>query len=105
MKIYLRELSEQQSELDFNQENAWLVTAVEKVDEATEEEDSSRQLNALRPAAAQVKTVKSPRKVQAHFSINMVDEDEVVNGHIDTHVVLTCSRCEIPLQLNCTPSF
>jgi uncharacterized protein len=106
MKIYLRELSEQETELDFNQESPWVVAAVERVDETTEEDESAKnQLAALRPKSTQPKTPPAARPVEAHFSLRLVDEVAVLNGSIRSHVVLLCSRCGSPFRLHVSNTF
>lgn len=89
MKIYLHEITDQETELDFNQAEKWVLDAVERVDED----------HGLNPAA-----LKS-RPVQVHFSLRKVDDVVVVSGSIDTSVRLLCSRCAAPFNLKCNSHF
>jgi uncharacterized protein len=81
MKIFLRELTDQETELDFTQDVKWVTEAVERVDEKIDGEPSRL-----------AKELKS-RPVQTHFSLRKVDEVAVVNGRIHTEIQLVCSRC------------
>jgi uncharacterized protein len=94
MKIHLSELSEMETELDFTQDEAWVCQAVERVDEAQQDEPRV-QSPASKP--------RSARPIQAHFSIRKVDEVVVLSGQIKTYVNLVCSRCANPFHLNCKP--
>lgn len=97
MKIYLHEIKEQETELDFTQEDSWAVQAVERVDETF---DSGAPLprvgKAPKPAA---------RPLSVHFSLRKVDEVVVISGNVSTYINLVCSRCANPFQLNTHPSF
>ena len=103
MKIYLREINEHETELEFNQDTPWVVAAVERVDETSEEDDTARnQLDALRPKSTQPKVAKVPRPIHVEFTLNQVDDVVVMNGSIQTYVVLMCSRCAVPFRMNCS---
>lgn len=95
MKIYLREITEQETELDFNQSEPWVLEAVERVDEISPEQRT-------KPLAPKEKT---PRSVNVHYSLRQVDDVVVVGGSVDTHINLLCSRCANSFQLACHPSF
>lgn len=88
MKIYLHEISDQESEFDFSQDEKWVRDAVERVDE-----DDSR-------AARQ-----KERPVQVHFSLRKVDDVVIVSGDVDTHLRLLCSRCAASFQYPCQMHF
>lgn len=96
MKIYLHEITDQETELDFthdeNHEEKWLAQAVQKVDEDT---------SSGSPSAPKAE----PRPVQAHFSLRQVDGVVVVSGSIDTHVQLLCSRCAGGFRFETHPQF
>jgi uncharacterized protein len=79
MRIFLKEITDQETELDFTQDEAWVSDAVVCVDEHVEP--------ALLP------TTPKKRPISAHFSLRQVDEVMVVSGKIKTHVELVCSRC------------
>ncbi len=96
MKIYLNEITEQESEFDFTQDESWTLEAVQRVDETSDdEEDAAKaQIRGLRvDAAAQIAVKHQPRPINAHFSLRKVDEVVVLSGHVDTYVTLVCSRC------------
>jgi uncharacterized protein len=89
MKIFLNEITDQDKELDFTQDEAWVINAVQRVDEKVE--DSTRQ--------------PKKRPVNGHLSLRKVDEVIVVSGKIETYVELVCSRCANPFQHACSPEF
>lgn len=84
MKIFLKEISEQGTDFDFTQEESWLSSAVEQIDETMEGETagSPNQLNWA-----------SSRPVDSHLSLRNVDGVIVVSGAINTQLRLICSRC------------
>src|SRR5689334_21867939 len=89
MKIYLNEISDQETELDFTQEDPWVVTAVCRVDEKAEEASQPSPKNRL---------------VHTHLSLRKVDDVFVVSGKIDTFVELICSRFAISFKHFCRPN-
>lgn len=89
MKIYLHEIKDQETELEFTQEDTWTREAVLRVDE---NHDSL------------IRKPK-PRSIEAHFSLRKVDEVVVISGEIHTHVELVCSRCANLFQYPCHPRF
>lgn len=100
MKIFIHELTDQETELDFNQDELWVQTAVERVDEQADAQDS---IHSLLPKAAQ--PPKKARPIHAHFSLRKVDEVVVVNGSVETSIQLLCSRCASPFQFGVSPHF
>jgi uncharacterized protein len=80
MKVFLREITDQETELDLTQNDKWVADAVVRVDETLEGE----------PAHG---AASPPRKVNAHLSLRRVDEVVVINGRIRTQLRLVCSRC------------
>lgn len=94
MKIFLHEITEQEKELSFSENESWVAQAVLRVDEHTGEYTSEH------------KSKKPPqRPVQVNFSIRKVDEVIVVGGKIQTHIELMCSRCANTLQYPCNLHF
>ena len=91
MKIYLKQLSEQETELNFTQQEAWVRSAVERVDEKLENE-VPRPQQGIRP-------------IEVEFSISKVDDVVVLNGHIDTYIELVCSRCAALFHFKTRPHF
>src|SRR5689334_11257569 len=98
MRIYLHEITDQETELDFSEAEKWLLDAVERVDERLDSGDESTVAPKPRAAAA-------PRPVQVHITLRKVDEVVVVSGDINTHIQLVCSRCANPFRLATHPSF
>jgi len=92
MKIFIHEISDFDTDLDFTQDEKWVADAVAQVDEKTEGES-------VRPAPPK------NRPIHAHFSLRKVDEVIVISGKIKTHVQLVCSRCAAPFAFNTQPGF
>lgn len=87
MRIYLHEIKETESELDFNQEQPWVQEAVSRVDEL------------------EVGKRAPDRIVDVHFDVRKVDGVVVVSGKVRTEVQLLCSRCGNPFRLPCDTKF
>ncbi len=105
MRIYLHEITDQEMEYDFTQNDSWVIEAVERVDEEPWHTAKPAPSAVVRPAsAAPLKTPGSPpRTVEAHLSLRKVDEVIVISGNIHTSVRLLCSRCATPFDLECNP--
>lgn len=103
MRIHLREITDLETELDFSQDEAWVLDAVQSVDEIFEEPLASEKVKALRPASAP--KASKARPIQTHFSLRKVDEVVVVQGSAHTQVQLICSRCANPFQMEMHPQF
>lgn len=89
MRIFLNEISDQEKELDFTQDDAWVKQAVLSVDE---------------PSEGGSKTVKN-RPIEAHLSLRKVDEVIVISGKVKTFLELVCSRCANLFNHPCNPTF
>jgi len=89
MKIFLHEIRELDTDLDFTQDEKWVADAVLRVDERPEG----------RPAA------KQQRPIQVHFNLRQVDEVVVISGKIKTSIELICSRCAVPYSMPTKPAF
>jgi uncharacterized protein len=89
MKIFLHEITDQETELELTQEDQWVTNAVLRVDEHA---DPSSRTSAKRP-------------IQAYLSLRNVDEVIVVSGKIDTFIELVCSRCAMTFQHPCHLQF
>ena len=89
MKVFLREISEDDTDLEFTEEAAWVLRAVQQVDEQSEG----------------MPVLPKSRPVQAHFSLRKVDEVIFVTGEINTHVELICSRCAHSFNRPCPTHF
>ena len=90
MKVYLHEITEQDTRLDFTDEDTWEASAIERADEPTGDE-------------VPVKPSKRPARV--HFNLNKVDEVVIVSGEIKTELRLLCSRCANAFKMPTKPSF
>lgn len=84
MRIHLHEINEQETELSFTQEDAWVGKAVMQVDEEPRRE---------------------PRPVQVEFKLSQVDGVVVASGELDTQIRLLCSRCGKPHDRSVRPRF
>ncbi|MGK5081747.1 DUF177 domain-containing protein [Bdellovibrionota bacterium FG-1] len=106
MKIYLQEITDLETELDFTENEPWVIQSVERVDEA-QDDDAVRDFQQFRSEnlAHALPALSPPRPVSVHFSLRKVDEVIVISGHIDTSVKLVCSRCAVPFNLECHPGF
>lgn len=102
MKIYLNEITDQDTKLVFTQAEKWVVDAVERVDEHIDLTEFSKPFFSVGNPS---KIDLPPREIGVHFSLRKVDEVIVVSGKIMTHVELVCSRCANPFHLECRPSF
>jgi uncharacterized protein len=90
MKIYLNKITENDMDLHFDQTEGWVAAAVERVDEKIDD-------IAARP--------KSARPIDVDFNLRMVDEVVVLNGQVETHILLLCSRCAAPFHFKAHPNF
>jgi uncharacterized protein len=90
MKIYIRELTDIETELHFTQEQEWVKTAVERVDEKSDEP---------------IRGTPQARPINAEFSLSKVDEVIVVNGSISTNIRFLCSRCAAWFHYPMNPHF
>ena len=97
MKIYLNDLSDLETKLEFDQTEKWVLDSVSSVDELFDEKLGER------PALKA--TAKKPRSVEVSFNLSKVDDMAVVSGHIDTTVNLICSRCIKNYGMECHPRF
>ena len=94
MKLRLHEITDQDTDLDFTQEELWVLQAVARLDEYDHETGKTEA-----PA-----TPRS-RPVKVHFNLRKVDEVVVVSGNIDTSVELICSRCANIFPFACKTVF
>ncbi len=89
MKVFLNEITEHDTDLDFTQDDKWVSESVLRVDEAEAET----------PAQG------GARQIHVHYNLRQVDEVVVVNGRIDTFVELICSRCANGFHQTINPNF
>ena len=98
MKIFLHELTDHDTELDFTQEVPWVADAVKRADEPLHDSPVVDLKSKSAP-------VPPPRPVRIHFSLRKVDDVVVVTGSINTYIELVCSRCANIYQQACKPGF
>jgi uncharacterized metal-binding protein YceD (DUF177 family) len=98
MKIYLNEISDLETELNFTQEEDWVKQAVEHVDESMDDLPGA-------PPKVTGLTRNVARPIETFFSLRKVDEVIVVSGDVRTHIRLVCSRCATFFKLECSPHF
>ena len=94
MKIYLKEITDQETELDFTQDEKWVLDAVTRVDEHLDERSKLKEKLANNQQA---------RPVSTHLALRKVDDVVVLNGEIDTYIKLVCSRCATSYHHQCHP--
>jgi uncharacterized protein len=92
MKIYLSEIKETDTELDFTDSDAWVSDSVLALDEDRASVPGSPE--ALRPKANRAAPAKRP--VRVHMNLRRVDDVIVVSGDISASIQLLCSRCAAP---------
>jgi uncharacterized protein len=98
MKIYLSEITENDLELDYSENDPWVAAAVERVDEHMDD--------AAIDAAIEVSiSERRPRRIETHISLRKVDDVVVLSGEISTTLQLVCSRCASLFEQNCNPTF
>lgn len=103
MKIFLHEITDESTELEFTHHESWVANAVAALDEKMEGETTSPFPSRSLPERA---AGRSPeRTVDAHFSLRKVDDVVVISGKIKTHLRLICSRCASAYSFQCQPAF
>ncbi len=90
MKIFLREIKDQETTLQFTQADPWVKEAVFRIDEKLENE--TPQMN-------------SKRFIEVQFSLKRENEVYWVSGTIETQIRLVCSRCANFYLFSCSPNF
>jgi uncharacterized protein len=103
VRIFIRELTDQDTELQFSQDEGWVKAAVERVDEKADSTDPTPPL--LHPKSIRPTPQPPARSIQVEFRLRKIDDVVVVNGSVDTHINLLCSRCAAPFQLKISPHF
>ncbi len=102
MKVFLHEIKELESELDFTESEKWLLDTVTSLDEHLDEPQVSRPTGAASlPSAVSA----SQRKADAHFTLKRLDDVVVVTGDLHTEIRLCCSRCLKPFMLPAHANF
>lgn len=92
MKIYIHEITDQETQLEFTHEKDWVRSAIERVDERIETSDEKDPFQGLRRAFVQ-------------FNLRKVDEVIVISGQADTSVQMVCSRCANSFKMPLDPHF
>jgi uncharacterized metal-binding protein YceD (DUF177 family) len=101
MKIYLHEITDVETELEFTQEKPWVREAVERVDE----EGTTNERTIPLPSSQSRSSSSKPRPIHAHFSLRKVDDVIVASGDVKTYIRLLCSRCANVFHLETHPKF
>ena len=104
MKIFLKELSDFETELTFTQQDPWVFEAVARFDEKFDEKLET-QFNFKSNAEATPSTDAALRPIEAYFSLRKVDDVVVISGHADATIHLVCSRCVAPFGFHTHPKF
>jgi uncharacterized protein len=94
MRIHLREITEQDTSLDFTEAETWVRDAVESLDEPTSQDLPSRPVRRT-----------APRPIAVHFNLRKVDEVVVISGRADAPLELVCSRCANPFRFQANTHF
>ncbi len=85
MRIYLYELSENPSELDYTEKDQWLRTTIEEAEES--------------PANA------AKLNQSVHFDIRKTQEFVFLKAHYDFHLGMLCSRCAKVITVSIKSNF
>ncbi|MEK6577901.1 MAG: DUF177 domain-containing protein [Bdellovibrionota bacterium] len=88
MKIYLNEIGDTDTDLEFTQEEAWVKDTIKRADE----------VEATQPNLGRPGTTGQLRQANVTFTLRKVDEVVVLSGHVKTQVELLCSRCATQFQ-------
>ncbi len=99
MKVHLNEITQQEKLLDFSEKDAWVIKAIENLDEFDDDQTSA--LNLARGLTNKPKL----RAADLHFNLRKVDEVVVITGKIATSLNLLCSRCGQSFRLPCDTQF
>ncbi|NDD92126.1 DUF177 domain-containing protein [bacterium] len=87
MKLFLHEISELGTEIQFSDKDKWAMDCVCSVDERSDGQP-----------------VLSSRPLQGDLTLRRVDGVVVVQGNMTTEVQLICSRCAAPYRMKCAPA-
>jgi len=90
MKIYLREISDQERIYNFTAKEGWLLSATEKADEVPFYKEWPE---------------KNPRFIELTLISLKTDGIYWIKGNIKTEIGLICSRCGDPFVFKCNPPF
>ncbi len=105
MKVFLREINENGTDLHFTHEEPWVLESIKRVDETSHDDASALDLSSLRSNlhanAAHIDKNLGSREARVSFNIRMVDEVVLANGKLSTHLNLLCSRCGSPFEFGC----
>jgi uncharacterized protein len=95
MKIFLHELSDESTELSFDQSFNWVRQSVARLDETAQSETQR----------ASSSSAPNSHPIQVELDLRKVDDVVVINGSIDATVQLICSRCATPYSHKMAPRF
>ncbi|MBC7387376.1 MAG: DUF177 domain-containing protein [Cryobacterium sp.] len=95
MKIYLKEIQENDSEIEATEADAWVRDSIAALDECPSVILGNTE--SLRPASLKAET--PPRPTSVRFNMRRVDDVIMVSGDMETTVQLLCSRCAAPFLM------
>jgi uncharacterized protein len=107
MKIYLRELSEEEKNLEYSEKDAWVQSTILAMDEKDPDFFPKTPLPAHKASSelgASSETLNN-RPTHLGFRIRMIDEIIMVDGNFDTQVELICSRCAVRFYQPCRAEY
>jgi uncharacterized protein len=84
MKISVNDITDQETELAFSEDDAWVNNTVALLDEHK---------------------ANASRKIDLSFKLRKVDEVIIANGTISTNINVLCSRCTLPHTVKCDVRF
>lgn len=113
MKVYLSEITEQETRLAFTESAEWISQAVANVDEKLDELSPSHppiltsppRLVPKRAPQTSAPPSHTKRPIEATFMFRKVDETYLVSGQLKTEIMLLCSRCATPFAFKCSTDF
>lgn len=98
MRLFLREITDHERVLSFDQEEEWVRKAIGEIDEKMEEKQALEEALARR-----LKPKKRP--IAAEFRVRKVDDFYEVAGDTSAQVNLLCSRCATTFAYSCESHF
>jgi len=84
MKIYLGEITDQETILDFTEDDDWIMQTIAGIDESR---------------------MTDKRTVDVQITLRKIDDFYMVGGRVKTTVNLLCSRCGIAYNHACDQTF
>lgn len=95
MKVYLKEITEDDSEYSGTEADAWVREALSDLDESSSQVAGNHE--SLRPVALRIDAPVRPSSMEVNM--RRVDEVIMISGDFTTSVQLLCSRCASPFLM------